>query len=168
MYERKIFVSDELIRGKAKRVQILYIQQNPEDFRVDLKFNSGWLEKLKARNKLKSYKSHGKSGNVDLNVINSELPKLQGKLQNYAFNDIWNADEFRPFLIKFPNSINCNSSNSWSKSKARITCLACANAEGSEKMLFVIGKSINPRCSNGKTPYTLKISYKSSPRAWMN
>ena len=72
------------------------------------------------------------------------------------------------FLSSSPNSINCTSSNSWSKARARITCLACANAEGNEKMLFVIGKSINPRFSNVKTPCTLKISYKSSPRAWMN
>ena len=81
IYERKVFVSDELIREKAKRIQILYNQQNPEDFRVHLKFTNGWLQKLKARNRIKSYKSHCESGNVDLNVINSELPKLQEKLQ---------------------------------------------------------------------------------------
>ena len=76
MYERKVFGSDELIREKAKRIQIIYNQQNSENLRVDLKFSNGWLEKLKARNRFKSYKSDGESGNVDLNVINSELPKL--------------------------------------------------------------------------------------------
>ena len=99
---KKVFVLDELIREKAKRIQTLYNRQNPEWFRVDLKFSNGWLEKLEARNRSKSYKSHYESRNVDLNVINSELPKLQEKLQNYSLNDMWNADEFGLFYQLAP------------------------------------------------------------------
>lgn len=55
------------------------------------------------------------------------------------------------------------------KKKERISCLACANAGGSERMpLLVLGKSICPRCSNEKTRSSLKISYKSSPTAWLS
>ena len=142
MYERKVFVSDELIREKAKQIQTLYNEQNPEDLRVDLKFNNGWLEKLKARSRFKNYKSHGESGNVDLKVINSELPKLQEKLRSYSLNDIWNADEFGLFYQLPPTQTIAQAPIPGRKrKKKRITCLVCANADGSEKMpRLVIGK----------------------------
>ncbi len=51
-YERKVFISDELIQEIARRIQILYNQNIPEENQLHLKFSNGWLQKLEARNKL--------------------------------------------------------------------------------------------------------------------
>ncbi len=55
------------------------------------------------------------------------------------------------------------------KQKDRITFLACANADGTEKFRMMInGKSANPRFFSGKSGSELGIDYYSSGRAWMN
>ncbi len=97
MYERKVFISDELIQDKARRIQTLLNQEIPVENQLHLKFSNSWLQKLKIRNYFKCYRSHGESGNVDLNIINSELPVLQETIKNYSMEDIWNADEFAIF-----------------------------------------------------------------------
>ncbi len=97
VYERKVFVSDELIQEKARRIQILLNLEIPEEHRLHLKFNNGWLQRLKIRDNSKYYKSHGESGNVDQNQIKSELPVLQEKHKKYSFRDIWNAEKFGLF-----------------------------------------------------------------------
>ncbi len=98
MYERKVFVSDELIQEKARRIQILLNLEISEEHQLHLKFSNGWLQRLKIRNNFKCYKSHGGSGNVDHNQIKSELSVLQEKLKKYPLKDIWNADEFAFFI----------------------------------------------------------------------
>ncbi len=79
MYERKVFISDELIQEKARRIQLLLNQHIPQENQLHLKFSNGWLQKMKARNNFKCYRSHGESGNVDQNVICAELPILREK-----------------------------------------------------------------------------------------
>ncbi len=76
MFEREVFVSDELIQEKARRMQILLNQEIQAEKQIHLKFSNVWLQKLKNRNHFKFYRSHGESGNVDQTVINKELPGL--------------------------------------------------------------------------------------------
>ncbi len=97
MYKRKVFVSDELVQEKARRIQILLHQQLPEEHQLHLKLSNGWLQKLKTRNNFTCYKSHGESGNVDQNQINSELPALQEELKEYPSKDIWESNDFGLF-----------------------------------------------------------------------
>ena len=97
MYERKVFVSDELIQEKARRIQILLNLEISEEHQLHLKFSNGWLQRLKIRNNFKCYKSHGESRNVDQNQIKSELPVLQERLKKYPLRDIWNANKFGLF-----------------------------------------------------------------------
>ncbi len=47
MYERKVFVSDELIQEKARRIQILLNEKLPLDNQIHLKFSNGWIQKRK-------------------------------------------------------------------------------------------------------------------------
>ncbi len=82
MFERKVFVSDELIQEKARRIQMLLNQEIPAEKQIHLKFSNGWLEKLKNRNHFKCSRSHGEKGNVDQTVVNKELPALREKLKN--------------------------------------------------------------------------------------
>ena len=52
------------------------------------------------------------------------------------------------------------------KSKERITVMVACNSNGSEKLpLFVIGKSIKPRCF--KNVKTLPVEYTANKKAWM-
>ncbi len=77
--------------------------------------------------------------------------------------NIWNADEFSIFYQMLPRgTIAPARIPGRKKKKERTTCLACYNAT------FLVGKSENPRCFNGKTSSELHICYSSSHPAWMN
>ncbi len=84
MYERKVFISDELIQEKARRIQLLLNQHILQENQLHLKFSNGGLQKMKARNNFKCYRYHGESGNIDQNVICAELPILRKKNKNYS------------------------------------------------------------------------------------
>ncbi len=70
MFERRVFVSDELIQVNARRIQTLLNQELPAEKQIHLKFSNGWLEKLKVCNHFKCYRYHGESGNADQTVVN--------------------------------------------------------------------------------------------------
>ena len=53
--------------------------------------------------------------------------------------------------------------------KRRLTFLACSNADGTEKfLLFIIGKSLKPRCFKGNSASDLGFDYTRNSKAWMN
>ncbi len=83
MSQRKVFITDELIKEKAHRIQILLNQQIPEENQLHLKFSNEWLQNLKRHN-FKSPKSHGESKNIDEILISIELPKLQKNSKTIA------------------------------------------------------------------------------------
>ncbi len=47
-YERKVFISDELIQEKARRIQILLNQHIPEENQLHLKFSKGRVLKTES------------------------------------------------------------------------------------------------------------------------
>jgi len=54
------------------------------------------------------------------------------------------------------------------KEKTRITCLACCNSDGTEKMpLMVIGSALNPRPFKKKSGQELGFDYHANKKAWM-
>jgi hypothetical protein len=54
------------------------------------------------------------------------------------------------------------------QSKARLSVLCAANADGSEKLeLMIIGKSKQPRCFKRKTGSALGFYYRHNTKAWM-
>ena len=58
-YERKVFVSDELLQEKARRIRILLNEKLPLENQINFKFSNGWLQKMKSRNTFKCYRSNG-------------------------------------------------------------------------------------------------------------
>ena len=54
----------------------------------------------------------------------------------------------------------------WKKIRNRLTVLVCANMTGTDKkQLFVIGKSLKPRCF--KNVKKLPVEYTANKKAWM-
>ena len=70
-------------------------------------------------------------------------------LSKYDRKDIYNADEFGPFYQIHPEkSLHLKKEQciGGKQSKFRITGMAASNALGDKISMFVIGKSVKPRC----------------------
>ena len=53
--------------------------------------------------------------------------------------------------------------------ECRLTFLACASADGTEKFpLFIIGKSLKPRCFKGNSASDVGFDYTGNSKAWTN
>jgi hypothetical protein len=104
-----------------------------------------------------------------MEAIAQERLCLQGLLAKYALSDIFNADETGLFMYQQPNRGLADRKMSGKKqSKARLSVLCGANADGSEKLkLFIIRKSKQPRCFKRKSPKALGFYYQSNTKAWM-
>ena len=152
MSMRKVFVSDELIQEKSRRINVLINQGLSAENQLNWKLSDSWLQKLKQRIGFKCFKSHRESDNVDKNIINMELPVLREKLKEHSLNHISNADELRIFYQMPPSqTIAATSIPRRKKKKERITCLARCNAETEKLPLFIIRKSANPECCRGRS-----------------
>ena len=69
-----------------------------------------------------------------MEAVSGSLPFLQNMISQYDANDVWNLDEFGLFYNMSPSrSIAHTQLVGRKKNKARISCLACANATGSMK-----------------------------------
>jgi len=66
-------MSGDLIKEKAT---IIFKAIYPKDT-TGFKFSNGWLDGWKIRHGIKEYKRHGESGDVDLRVVDSNLPMLR-------------------------------------------------------------------------------------------
>ena len=104
MFERNIFVSDEMIRCKAFEILEENNTNNPIDNPLNLKLSNGWLHKFKKRNKFKRYYCSGESADLNVTNIIQDLPNIIQELRNFSLNDIWNADEFGLMYKMAPNS----------------------------------------------------------------
>ena len=56
-------------------------------------FSNDWLRGLKKRSGLKIYKTHGESGNVDLENYKEEIENVKEAMWNYCIEQIYNFDE---------------------------------------------------------------------------
>lgn len=135
----------------------------------DFVCSRSWIERFKKRNCIAGGKIVGESASVDMNVVNNWLTTVWPDLcKNYDSDNIFNADETGLFYKLTPDKTlkfqgeRCAGGK---LSKVRITVLVTANMSGTEKRkLFVIGKSVNPRCFKNKT---LPVKYRSNSKAWM-
>jgi Tc5 transposase DNA-binding domain len=87
----KVLVTGEVLRAKYRQFEeMLGI---PEEQR--LKLSAGWLESLKNRAGLKSYKRHGEAGSTLLEDANAERERVKKLIQDlrYAPGDTFNMDE---------------------------------------------------------------------------
>lgn len=63
----------------------------PTARRHHLVFSNGCLQKFQSLWNLRSFKSHGESGDVDVEVYNSRLRHLQNAVRSFELSDVFNA-----------------------------------------------------------------------------
>ena len=117
------------------------------------KASNGWFDRWKGRHGIvfKTVSGEAKSCTADMTASWEEttLPTI---LTNYQLRDIFNADEFGLFYKALPDkSLHLKSEKciGGEHNKVRLTGMAAANAEGEKLPMFVIGKSVKPRCFTG-------------------
>jgi len=96
----------------------------------------------------------GEGAAVDMDAVkkwkDNELPKL---LTDYIPSDVFNADELGLFYKCTPDrtyALKNKRCTGGKISNERVTVLAGANMDGSEKLpMLMIGKSKKPRCFKG-------------------
>ncbi len=97
MYERKLFLSSNLIIERVEKIQELADKKIPENKRFKMNFSNGWLYKFQKRHNFKCYRSFGEDNDADETEISNRLAVIHASLSKYAVSDIWNADEFGLF-----------------------------------------------------------------------
>lgn len=134
----------------------------------DFEPSTGWLERLKQRNSIKFFRLHGEKADADHNAADlwkrDILPK---EMTGYEDKNIFNADETGLFYKALPTGTlaRTNSTTSGGKlAKERMTVLLLANADGSEKFAYAIGRFSTPRCFAKASPC---LPYYSNASAWM-
>ena len=151
MYEKEIFVSDRLIKERARRRQPEANETLPPSIQLNLTFSNGWLKKFERRKDFKLYRSHGEAGDANTLAIELELTSLQPRLQQYHPSDISNADEFGLcYNMPLSTTIGPGRLRGRKKQKQPATFLPCCNSDGSERLPpLVLGHARNPRSFNG-------------------
>ena len=164
-FERQVPMSGELIKEKAVLIfKALYPEQQK-----CLKFSNGWLCAWKERNGIKEFRKHGESGDVDMKVVENNLPMLRNTLGVYRQNDIYNMDETAFFYQLIPDrSLATQLWEGGKQSKHRMTVVVCTNAIGTDKIpLWFIGKHLHPRCLKNINMNHLGCRYVANKKAWM-
>lgn len=159
-----IVICDDLIRSEA---MVFAKELNIPD--EDLNFSDGWLTSFKKRYGIKFRVLNGEEASIDPEIINTNLPILQEKLNMYDPNDIYNFDETALFYAMEPNKTLASKGCKGRKvCKDRITLGLCSNSTGTEKLIpVVIGKYGKPRCFNGININNLGVDYFFNTKAWM-
>ncbi|XP_048006503.1 tigger transposable element-derived protein 4-like [Leguminivora glycinivorella] len=136
---------------------------------TDFTESNGWIDRFKNRHGIVYRQISGESETVAESDVDTWLTTLPALIQNYEPRDIFNADEFGLFFKLMPDKsyvFKGETCHGGKASKERLTVLACANSDGSEKLrLLVIGKAKNPRCF--KNVRSLPVKYDGQSRAWM-
>lgn len=167
--EKGVILTGELIKMYAEKLQREANRHLPSDEQMCLAFSRGWLDRFKKRYALSFRCVHGEALAADDGAINENMPRILNIISTFAFDDVWNADEFGLFYCQPPNWTLANTSVSgFKKEKSRLTFLACCNNDGSERLkLMVIGTANNPRAFKKKTGQELGFDYHANKKAWM-
>ena len=91
-FNKRVSINGPLIRAKAAKLQEEYNNGVVEPIRTRLNFSEGWLAGFKRRWGLKTFRSHGESGDCDDGAVQSALPSIREKLVRYSEKDIFNAE----------------------------------------------------------------------------
>lgn len=136
---------------------------------VDFVPKQGWLERWKKRENIHFKNVHGEKSSADLEAANDWIKYvLPDHLKEYPAEAIYNADESALFYKALPSGTLTNRSDIPSGKKLpkdRVTLLFVVNATGSDKHVYCIGRSLNPRCF--KNINKLPVNYRANSKAWM-
>lgn len=160
----KVPITIPVLNREAKNIALrLGIQDYKER-------SGGWLTRFKRRHRVLFRKVSGESADVPDTTIEAWRSRvLPSILKGYSMKDVYNADEFGLFYNLLPDRSMClqnEDTHGNKQSKARLTVLLGANADGTDKLTpLVIGKSKKPRCfANIRT---LPCDYASQANSWM-
>lgn len=126
-----------------------------------LSLSIGWLNGFKERHGLTSHRRYGEAGSVDIATAVEERKRIQGLLQDFHPNNIWNFDE-TSFFYKAHDNFGLSSKPLPGKKldKVRLSVLVGSNATGTQKWeLLVIGKAKQPRCFAKKSAKDYGFNY---------
>lgn len=144
-----------------------------EHGKLDLKFTSGWFQKLKKRINLRLGRIRGESNGVDKEKVESyRLNEVSRMLLNWQSEFIYNCDETGLFWRRLPRKtyyIKGKSVYGDKVSKERVSILFCCNRDGDKVSPLIIGKSKRPRVFKGKKAIldSLDIGYTANANAWV-
>ncbi|XP_033730921.1 tigger transposable element-derived protein 4-like [Pecten maximus] len=157
-------ISGPMLKSKASDLAEKMGEQN-------FASSTGWVDRFKERHGICFKKICGEAKSVDTSsdAMTKWADDLRTILSEYQPNNIFNADETGIFYRLLPDrtldfkGTDCHGGK---RSKERLTTLVCANMTGTEKLpLFIIGKSIKPRCF--KNVSSLPTEYTANKKAWM-
>lgn len=162
----RVKISGDLIKSAGGRILKAMNAKLPVSERIEFHFSNGWLGRFQKRWNFRPIKTPKDSEDADNSAVSIELPKLQKLLKKYALEDIWNADEFGHQYQLAPDRPIALEGRK--KDRTRLTYLACANADGSERFpLMIIGKTLKPRPFKGMTGQQYGFDYWYNKKAWM-
>lgn len=144
-------------------------QQLAQEMDIEFKPSNGWLQRWKESENISFQSIHGEKVASDYPVaeqwVQSVLPDL---VSGYESNNIYNADESGFFYKALPRGTFAtfgDKPTTGKMQKERLTALFICNMDGSDKQLFIIGKSATPRCF--KNILRPPLPYYNNKNAWM-
>ena len=160
---RNVPVSGEILQTKASELA-------SELGHTDFQCSNGWLSHFKTCHGISQKRICGESSAGYEETCDKWLTiTLPTLTEGYNARDIFNIDETGLFFKILPDKtlgFKNEPCHGGKHSKERLTVLAGANADGTEKFpLLVIGKSKNQRCF--KNVRSLPVQYDASSKAWM-
>ncbi|XP_003738250.1 tigger transposable element-derived protein 6-like [Galendromus occidentalis] len=161
------------MRAKGAPISGVILKEKAEEIATELGHYSfsatnGWVHRFKKRHNIRYFKVNGERAAADHESANEWMDHVYPAIiEGYAPDQIYNADESGLFFKATPSgtlAVSGSDPTGGKSKKDRLTVLFVSNCDGTDKMIFVIGKFKNPRCfSRGPAP----IPYYSSTNAWM-
>ena len=137
-----------------------------------INFSQGWLRSFKTRYGIRQLEISGESQSADKTGADAFCTSFEAMISehNLCPESIYNADETAVFWKALPTKtlagIEEKNAQGMKLNKSRLTCLACSNASGKQRLkLLVIGKYRNPRPF--KNCHRLPVTYKAQKNSWM-
>ena len=164
---KMFFVSGEFIRAKGRRILKDFYKYLPNGRIIQLIFSNGWFGSFKKKNKFKSWKRHGESGESDTTGITFKLPELRSRLAQCRSCNIFNAEECGLYYPQ-PSTVTIGPARLRGRKnrKYHVTFLFCVNANDIEKLPpMVVGSAENPRCFLGVAAHGMGFDYDFSKKS---
>lgn len=164
----------KLLAASAKHELLSDSSTSIEDIRLYTRaqFSNTWLEKFNNLYKIRNLRVNGERASVPADVWISMAPIIaELERMNLPINRIYNWDETGIFYRALPKYTLAGMNDDGAGAKEdrqRITALICANGDGSDTSVVLIGKSQTPRNTTPRFWADLGIQYFSNKSAWMN
>lgn len=111
------------------------------------------------------FKVCGESANVDQNVVDEFRSKLEKIVEDYASENIFNADETGLFFCTLPDKTLATKGEACKggkSAKERITVMLACSSTGEKLQPLIIGKSKHLRCFKNIKMGNLPVDWQSN------